>query len=150
MPCATAEWMRDNVQFTQNCIVVEMSSGPYEQSITLPVYEFRPINHDTLLISDLTPRTNDNMTTFATTPTLAYGLFNFDIGQLKRQCQSYLEAISIYPQSPSEIISKNTSPILSRAFKAIHHFQHVTSTASGASTHPPIRTLSNILTYMIE
>jgi len=71
-----------------------MSTGRAHPPITLLACEFIPPNQEFLLVSDLTPETNDYMQTFATVRTLQYGLREYNVGQIKQKCKDHIEAIS--------------------------------------------------------
>jgi hypothetical protein len=71
-----------------------MSTGRAHPPITLLACEFIAPNQEFLLVSDLTPETNDHMQTFATVGTLQYGLRDYNVDQTKQKCRDHIEAIS--------------------------------------------------------
>ena len=82
------------LRFVDNEITVNLSTGECHPLISLSICEYLPLNHKSLLISDLDTESNDCMQTFATVSTLQYGIRNYNVDGLRPKLWGHIEAIS--------------------------------------------------------
>jgi hypothetical protein len=104
--------------------MVDMSTDPSHPPISLLVCEYLESDQKSLLISDLTPESNDYMRTFATVSTLQYGLRDYNVDDLKEKMLNHIIAISKW-----ERIIEDSETLSWKLLRAICRFQEADPTA---------------------
>jgi hypothetical protein len=115
-------FIKENVIFTDNYIMAQLSADPFGVSITLAVYE---------IISDLNSQPSNH-----DAPTLPYGICNIGIDELKQRLLEYINVLSRRWLSADEMIKGDTSEITWRILGAVCRFHNANPIAKKVSTYP--------------
>jgi hypothetical protein len=117
-------------------MTIQVSSDPFGILMPLPVHEIYSADQDYLLVPDLASESRDNVQSFATRPSLQYGIYNRPIDNLKQICSEYINGVSKYSIDPADIIPGDTSGIIWKVLEAISRFAQAKPVVKMASTDP--------------
>lgn len=115
-------------------ILIQVSSGPFLDSMSFHVREIWRPDSDFLLLPDLASDSHDRMQRFAFVSSLPYALSDDNIGEVKTECRRYIKGISKSPSQALDTIQGNTSAIVWRSLQAIMQFLRMNLTARQANT----------------
>lgn len=107
----------NNLDFTDNEIIAEMSTGSSRPLIRLPVCEYRPQSRESLRVSKLPSDKNDETETVPTVGTLQYALRNPSAEELQRKYREHIEEIS-----KGDNIDEDSSKFWHETLQVICHF----------------------------
>lgn len=103
-----------------------MSTGRSHPPISLLICEFIPPDQEFLLVPDLDPESNGQKLT------LAYGLHNYSVDQLKQKLLEHIEAVSNW-----ENMTGNRETLTWKVLRAMFFFQEGDPVAKRACIYPP-------------
>jgi len=120
------------VLFTSNHTVVQLSSDPFDITMSLVVHEIFVVDPICLQVPDLLIHTENDSQGFSTRSTLPYG-YNNDMQQLQRRCLEYVNNVSKYPLDKAESVIGDTSGITWDILRAVCCFEYANPIARKAS-----------------
>jgi hypothetical protein len=133
--------MTSPLEYTNNEIMVKMSTGNSHPPLYLLVCEYLPPNEKFLHITDPTQDSNINIRTFATVRTLQYALRNYSVEYLIEKCLDHIEAIS-----DSQNIIGDPTTLSVKVLQAACRFQEAEQIGKRACIYlPPRLRMGNLL-----
>jgi hypothetical protein len=115
-------------------MTIKVSADPFGNIMSLPVHEIYSTDQDYLLVPDLSSEPKENMQSFATRPSLAYGIYKRPVDYLKQICLEYINAVSKHSIGDADDIIGDTTGIIWKVLGATHRFANANPVEKEAST----------------
>jgi hypothetical protein len=120
---ATQDWIKESDWVAVgNEVSIKVSTGPFLSSMSYVVREIWLPYPDFLLLPDLSSDSHDGMQGFAPIPSLPYTISDYNIDEVKSECQRYINTISKCPLHLIEKLDGDTSVIVWRSLEAVWRF----------------------------
>jgi hypothetical protein len=115
----------ETVDFIDNTIEVDMSSGPEYEKLHLTVTEFRPRNEDFLVLDivGLKDETNNQYQGFIPSYAPPFGLRRTSAKELRKKCLDHIISIIEQERDIGEATRGDISIISLKIFEAVNNFR---------------------------